>query len=189
MSDYIPLRFPVLRINNCVIKRESSIKFVDENLTWKTHINEIEKKVSKNLGMLYKAKFMLNQNCLKSVYFSFIDCHLNYANIAWASTNPNKLKKLHNKQKHAARIICNEARFIHAKPLMKKLNILNVYQINIMQTTTFMFKIKLNSAPNIFLERFHLIKHKYPTNYANNNFVMPKKTTEDFKILNISSWS
>ena len=56
-----------------------------------------------------------NQKCLKDVYFSFIHCHLNYANIAWASTNPNKLKKLNSQQKHAARIICNEERYTHAK--------------------------------------------------------------------------
>ena len=87
--------------------------------------------------------------------------------IVWASTNPHKLKKLNNQQKHAARIICNEDRLTHAKPLMEKLNILNVYQLNI--------KIKLNLTPNAFLNKFKQIKHKYPTAYASNNFVMPQK--------------
>ena len=50
-------------------------------------------------------------------------CHLAYANIVWASTNPYKLTKLNNQQKHAARIICNEDRLTYAKPLLKKLNI------------------------------------------------------------------
>ena len=83
---------------NCVIKREHTIKclgvLIDENLTWKTHINNNESKISKSLGMRYKAKFMLNQNCLKSIHFSFIHCHLSYENIVWASTNPRKLKKI-----------------------------------------------------------------------------------------------
>ena len=146
-----------------------------KNLKWKTPINNIENKISKSLGMLYKAKFMLNQNCLKSIYFSFIHCHLSYANIVWASTNPRKLKKLSNQQKHAARIICNEDRLSHAKPLMEKPNILNIYQSNIIQTTTFMLKIKLNLTPDVFLNKFQQIKHKYPTAYASNNFVMPQK--------------
>ena len=59
--------------------------------------------------------------------------------MAWGSTNQNKLKKLHNKQKHAARIICNEDRYSPSRPLMKKLNILNIYQLNIYQTLSFMF--------------------------------------------------
>ena len=167
VSDNIPLKLPVLKINNCVIKRENAIKFlgviIDENLTWKTHIHEVQNKVSKNLGVLYKAKFLLNQKCLKDIYFSVIHCHLNYANIAWASTNPNKLKKLNSQQKHAARIICNKERYTHAKPLMKKLNILNVYQLNIIQTATFMLKVKVNLAPNVFSETFNEIKHKYPS--------------------------
>ena len=38
-----------------------------------------------------------------------------------------------------------------------------------------MLKIQLNLAPNIFLNKFKQIKHKYPTAYAANNFVMPQK--------------
>ena len=58
--------------------------------------------------MLYKTKFILNKECLSEHNFAFIPGYLSYANIGWASTNPNKLKKLYNKQKHATRIICNE---------------------------------------------------------------------------------
>ena len=38
-----------------------------------------------------------------------------------------------------------------------------------------MLKIKLNLTPNVFLNKFKQIKHKYPTAYASNNFVMPQK--------------
>ena len=95
-------------------------------------------KIAKNIGMLYKAKFILNKKCLRDIYFAFIHSYLSYANIGWASTNPNKLKKLYNKQKYAARIICNEDRLAHAEPLMKNFKILNIYQVNIFQTLTYM---------------------------------------------------
>ena len=67
--------------------------------------------------------------------------------VTW--TNPNKLKKLYNKQKHAARIICNEDRLAHAKPLMKSLKILNIYQVNIFQTLNFMQKNKTKPKSKI----------------------------------------
>ena len=58
--DNLPLQLPVLKINNYEIKRSTSIKFlgvmVDEHLNWKDHINVIENKLSKNLGLLHKAK-------------------------------------------------------------------------------------------------------------------------------------
>ena len=41
----------------------------DENITWKDHIHTIEKKGTKNLGLLYHAKQLLNEESLKIVYF------------------------------------------------------------------------------------------------------------------------
>ena len=52
--------------------RETTIKFLgillDENLTCRNHIARIESKVSKNLGILYKARTYLNLNTVKPVY-------------------------------------------------------------------------------------------------------------------------
>ena len=66
----------------------------DENLRWKNHINLTENKISKSLGILYRAKFLLSQKSRKNVYFSFIHNYINYGNIAWGSTYKSKLKKI-----------------------------------------------------------------------------------------------
>ena len=178
ISDYLPLQLPTLYIDAYKIKRVYFTKFLgvmlDENLTWKEHIELIESKMSKNIGILYKAKFLLNKTCLKNIYFSFIQSYLIYANIAWASTNQTKLKKIYSKQKHASRIIFQEDRYTHARPLMKTLNALNIYQINIFQTLVFMFKLKNNMAPKVFQNQFKSIQHKYPTKYSLQNFKQPK---------------
>ena len=72
---------------------------LDEHLTWRNHITTIENKMSKNLGLLYKAKRVLNMNALKSLYFSFIHSYLNYGNIVWASVTQSKKNLLANKNK------------------------------------------------------------------------------------------
>ena len=115
---------------------------LDDCLTWKNHIQMIENKISKNVGILYRSKFLLNQKSLTGIYFSFIHVYINYTNIAWSSTNPSKLKKILNKQKHASRIILSEEINTHSRPLMKKLGILNIFQVNILQTLLFTFKTK-----------------------------------------------
>ena len=74
------------------------------------------------------------------LYTSFIS----YENIAWANTNKTKLEKLFGKQKQVGRIIFNQDRFTHARPLLKTLNGLNVYQINMLQLLFFMHKMKIN---------------------------------------------
>ena len=43
------------------------------------------------------------------------------------------MKKLFGKQKQAARIILNQDRFTHARPLLKTLNVLDVYHMNLLQ--------------------------------------------------------
>ena len=111
---------------------------------------------------------------LKTHILCIYTCYLNYANIAWASTSPNKLKKLFNKQKHAARIISNNNRYTPSRPLMKNHNILNIYQLNIYQTLTFMFKTKHQTSPAIFHKIFKKAIHKYPTNFATNNLLVPQ---------------
>ena len=170
--DTIPLKLPNLILNNSSIKRENAIKclgvIIDEKLTWTNHISTIENKISKNIGILYKAKFLLSQTCLKHIYSAFIHSYLNYANIAWASTSPNKLKKLFNKQKYAVRIISDNDRYTPSRPLMKNYNILNIYQLNIYQILTFMFKTKHKTSPEIFHKIFKKSIHKYPTNFATN---------------------
>ncbi|XP_057314221.1 uncharacterized protein LOC130655476 [Hydractinia symbiolongicarpus] len=177
-KDKIPLRLPGLVIDHVNIRREYSMKFLgvllDENLTWREHIKLVENKVSKSLGILYKASFALNKNCLRSIYFSFIHCYLNYANIAWGSTNITKLKKLHIQQKHASRIILRQNKCSHSRPLLKELGILNVCQLNIFQVLIFMYKIKNLIAPNIFITLFKKVQHKYPTRFSGNNFLRPK---------------
>ena len=176
--DKIPLKLPNLCINNYEIKREVSLNFLgvllDENVAWRAHIKYIEGKISRNIGLLYRAKPFLNPSCLKLLYFSFIHSYLNYANIAWCSTNKNKLKKLFNMQKHAIRIISNERRYTPSQPLFINLNILNIYQINIYHILIFMFKINKSIIPKIFNPLFKINENKYLTRYSNNRYIQPK---------------
>ena len=77
-------------MDNIFIERENVTKFlgvlIDENLSWKQHINNVSTKISKSIGILYKSRGIVKQPLLKQLYFSFDHCYLNYANIVWTST-------------------------------------------------------------------------------------------------------
>ena len=96
VADDKQLKLPNLIINKTHIKRETEMKFLgvilDENLTWKNHINVILYKVKsqKTLAFYTKQKFLLSRKCLKDLYFSFIHSYLNYANIAWVQHSSYK---------------------------------------------------------------------------------------------------
>ena len=180
--DSIPLRLPTMTFNNIKIKRESSVKFlgilIDEKITRNKHIELVENKISKNIGILYRASHYLDKKSLKSIYFSFIHNYVNYCNIAWASTSRTKLDKILKKQKHVVRIIYNKDKFTYSKPLMRDVNALNVYQINVFQVLKFMYKSKHNLNPRMFDNTFTEIHQGYPTRFSRSNFKQPKIITK-----------
>ena len=79
--------------------------YLDENISWKRHVNIVSTKVRQSIEIPYRTRYIMNKFSWKQLYFSFINCYLNYANKAWASTSQSKLQALYNRQKHAARII------------------------------------------------------------------------------------
>ena len=81
---------------------------IDENLTWKTHVELVENKFSKNVGILSKASRYLNSESLRSIYFALVHPYINYANISWASTNKTYLKRILGKQKQPARLMSSD---------------------------------------------------------------------------------
>ena len=186
-KDDLPLKLPDLKTVNSVSKRQTSIKFLgvmlDENFSWKEHIKTVENKLSKNIGLLCKTKQLLDNESLKSINFSYIHSYLNYANIFWASANPRKLKKIHYlQQKQAARIIIfNEYRLCHSRPLLKNLNALNVYQINLFQNLNFMHRIKMRNIPEVFHETIKKPIHKYPATFSNLNYIIKKYSLKSTK--------
>ena len=141
---------------------------LDENISWEEHIRTVETKLAKNIGLLYSAKPLLEEKSLKSIYFAYIHSYLNYANIAWASTYRTKLKTIHFHQKHAVRIVFNEDKLTQSRPLLRSLNALNVYQINLYQHLAFMYKLNKNKAPPTFNELIKKPFHKYPTKFSEN---------------------
>ena len=129
--DSLPLQLPNNTFNYIEIKRGNSVKFLDvnlyENLTWKNHIEVVESKISKNIGVLYRASHLLEFKNLLNIYFSFIHIYISYANIAWASAFKTKLQGILKKQKHAARVTFHANRLQHSRPLLKERKTLNVY--------------------------------------------------------------
>ena len=123
--------------------------------------------------MLFNAKHYLNKRCFLVFYYSFIHTYINYGNIAWGSTNRTNLKKINSLQKHAIWIIHCKDRFAYARELFRESKILNVFQLNILNNLVFMHKIKSQTAPKIFQNKFRKPTHKYPTNFSTSNYSIP----------------
>ena len=103
-------------------------------------------------------------------YFSFIYSYLNYANIAWASTNKPNLISLQCHQKHIIRTIYDKDRFAHIKPLFKHAKALTVYEINLFQILSLIFKCKNRTSPFVF-HNLYTLKHPSKYSLRTDNFL------------------
>ena len=91
---------PELKISNGIIKKKSSVKFLgvilDENISWKDHIKTIEKKLAKNIGLLYRTKPYLDETSLKTIYFSYIHSYIQHCLCKYSH---NKIKTIIDRNK------------------------------------------------------------------------------------------
>ena len=147
---------------------------MDENLSWKEHLKLTENKIAKNIRLTYKAKPYLNKDSLLALYFSYIHSYINYANLVWRSTHRTYLLKINIQQKHALRLIHNKNRFYHSTELFEPCEILNVYELNLLNTVVFMHKIKSRTAPSSFLEKSEQPSHSYSTHFLSGNYRKPQ---------------
>ena len=60
---------------------------IDSGLTWKSHIGTLVTKLSRAIGVLYKSRSCANVIILKTLYYSLIYSHLNYAIEVWGSAD------------------------------------------------------------------------------------------------------
>ena len=79
-----------ININNIEISRVFSIKFlevhIDHELSWKIHIANTCKKVSKCIGILNKAMYVLSTRILNTLYNVLIVPHLIFYVEVWGNT-------------------------------------------------------------------------------------------------------
>ena len=77
----LPITRQIILENN-VLEQVAKTKFlgvyIDQHLEWKTHVNFIAAKISKSVGLLYKAKYYLPYNSLLTLHYALIYPYLTY---------------------------------------------------------------------------------------------------------------
>jgi hypothetical protein len=133
---------------------EKAVKFlgiyIDENLTWKYHLSNINKKISNALFAIKQVKKVLPYNCLKTLYYSLIHSHLSYGILAWGNAAQSNLQHTIILQKRALRIIHNAKFNSHTDPLFQHSRVLKLHDIYEYQSVLFIFDLINGKLPPSF---------------------------------------
>ena len=92
-------------INDIAIDRVECTTFlgvrIDDKLTWRNHIDHVNNKINKCIGIFYRLRRAFTRKWLTKLYNAQVLPHLNYCNIIWALVSPTVLNKLYVTQKRA----------------------------------------------------------------------------------------
>ena len=72
-----------IKINKKAINEKESIKYlsviIDSSLSWKHHIINLTKRISRTIGIMYKLRPFPPVNVMKNIYYSLVYSHIIYA--------------------------------------------------------------------------------------------------------------
>ena len=151
-----------LKINNEPILQSHEERFLgvimDDKLSWSAHRAAISMRISRNAGVLFRARHMFKIPTLKTLYFSFIQSHLVYCSTIWGTGSKHSLRSIFVAQKKAIRAISftrlftknketEEYTYGHTKPLFSSLEILTIHNLILLQLLSQMHKIYGHLAP------------------------------------------
>ena len=92
-----------IQIDGSTLNRSRNIKYlgviIDHKLNWCEHIAHVKNKVSKGIGILYKARQFLDKKSLHNLYYSYIYPYLIYCIEVWGSACQTHLHPLFLVQK------------------------------------------------------------------------------------------
>ena len=154
---------------------------MDKSLTWKEHIQYINTKLAKNIGILAKLRYFTPQDTLCSIYNVFISPYVNYCTIYWGGASATILDPLSKSIRTAARIIFFEKQTAHSRPLFEKLKFLTLEDTYNVECAKFMLDISKGRGEDFFSNYFQLSKdrHKIQTRQATSSkFSLTKTRTK-----------
>ena len=142
---------PDLEINEIPLERVKNFNFLglqlNENMSWKPHIDLLSNKLAKCAGVLNKLKRVLPIHILRTLYFSMVQSRMMYCILTWGF-DYYRIEKL---QKRFVRIISSSKYNAHSEPLFKVLDILKIEHLFSQSCLKFVYKFKKSQLPKYFL--------------------------------------
>ena len=84
-----------MKINHTSIEEKRVTKYlgvlIDNQLTWKQHIEHVKLKIARGIGILSKIRSYINKKCLTKLFFAFVQSHIDYNILNWSCTRPTFL--------------------------------------------------------------------------------------------------
>ena len=158
-----------LSMNNVNIKRSDCIKYLDvlldEQLSWKNHVQKLNKNLSKICGLIFKLRHYVPSITRKLIYYSMFHSVIFYSLINWGRTTNSYLHQLVVQQNKCIRAGLFLPQNSPTNSLYVKFQTLKLKDMIRLEFAKSVFKLKNNMLPSSFNNYFIDLNktHKHST--------------------------
>jgi len=140
-----------IKFNGSVIERVESVKIlgliIDELLSYKSHTDEIKKRITPFIYALRRARKFITEQTAMNLYYAHVQSHLIYMSTIWSGISQGLMKSLEVLQRKALRIVLRKSWFA-GKDVLYNIKLLPVSVICDTNCCLQVFKIASNLIKN-----------------------------------------
>ena len=123
---------------------------LDDNLSWKPHIDYISTKISKGIGIIARLRHLVPFSTLLNIYRSLIEPYISYGLVAWGQAVNTYLNKIVTLQKQVLCLMYFSDYKAHSAPLFVNSGILPIKLLYFKSVASLLHDIaNLRAPPNI----------------------------------------
>ncbi len=150
-------------------------------MTWKSHIDEISKKVSVAISALKRIGCYISQDTAARVYQGLMEPYFSYCAPVWDGIGSKLSDKLQKLQNRAARVITRSSYDASSSSVLEELGCNNLYTNRKMQKAILMYKVMNNLTPMYLQELFVTRVSHYRLRDSEGKLFLPKPRTDYLK--------
>ena len=153
------------------------------------NIAHVKNKVSKGIGIMYRARSYFTKISLRKLYFSYIFPYSLYCIEIWGISPQSHLRPLLLLQKEIVRIMIFSTYYTHTDPVFKDLNILIIDKLFVHRIGIAMYKINNGLFPFVLNELYEKSNVIHDHNTRTNDMFRVSLGTQTFSTVSARIWN
>lgn len=149
-----------IQVNNEIIDKNNIVKFlgvhIEEDLSWHEHCSKLVSTLGTKFYLFQNLKDYLEQSYLINIYYSEIESRIRYGILLWG-TSPHAETVL-RAQKRIIRCITSAEYRAPCRPIFKKLGILTVINLYVLEVASFIHESNYLNYTNQTLHSYNMRK-------------------------------
>ena len=125
--------------------------YIDEDLTWHSHIHKLCKKIASAIGAIKRVKPFVPQSTLLNIYNSLVQSHFDYCSLVWGNCGKTLSNKLQNR---AARVVTSSNYDVDVDSLFHNLSWKDLKSQRQIQNALMVFKSLNGLVPEYLTSKF-----------------------------------